>query len=224
MEANEIKIPVGRHSAIHANLTIPFGSKSVVLFSHGSGSSRFSKRNNFVSRELNQRNIATLLLDLLTEDEDRSYENRFNIELLSSRLVTATSFMNELPELKNSILGYFGASTGAASALQAAANLNGIVHAVVSRGGRPDLAAASLGRVTAPTLLIVGGLDDQVIELNRQAYSRLNCEKKIEIIEGASHLFEEHGKLEVVAGMAADWFTKHLQFDLHQHEITTVKH
>jgi putative phosphoribosyl transferase len=158
---------------------------------------------------LNKEKIATLLIDLLTENEDRVYENRFNIDLITERLVSVTTHIRQLHELKNYTTGYFGASTGAASALNAAARLDDTIHAVVSRGGRPDL-CKSLPRVKAPSLFIVGSLDEQVIELNRMAFALLHCEKKMEIIEGASHLFEEPGKLDEVAAMATQWFKKYL--------------
>lgn len=209
MKTNEISIPVGKNITLHGNLTIPFGASSLVIFSHGSGSSRFSTRNNYVAGILNKEKIATLLTDLLTEREDNVFENRFNINLLTDRLVAVTSYAHQMPELKKSPIGYFGASTGAASALQAAVQLSDIIHVVVSRGGRPDL-AKTLNQVKAPTLLIVGSLDTQVIELNEQAYFLLRCEKKTEIIEGASHLFEEPGKLDEVAAMATQWFKKYL--------------
>jgi len=209
METNEISIPVGKYITLHGNLKIPFGASSLVIFSHGSGSSRFSTRNNYVAGILNKEKIATLLTDLLTEREDNVFENRFNINLLTDRLVAVTSYAHQMPELKKLPIGYFGASTGAASALQAAVQLSDIIHVVVSRGGRPDL-AKTLNQVKAPTLLIVGNLDTQVIELNEQAYSLLRCEKKTEIIEGASHLFEEPGKLDEVAAMATQWFKKYL--------------
>lgn len=210
MKTNEIKIPVSEFIVLQGTLNVPSGADSLVIFSHGSGSSRFSIRNRHVAALLNEEKIATLLIDLLTEKEDSIFENRFNIDLLTKRLVFVTSHVRQLPELKNLPTGYFGASTGAASALKAAERLDDIIHAVVSRGGRPDLAKSSLSQVKAPTLLIVGSLDGQVIELNQQAYSLLQCEKKIEIIEGASHLFEEPGKLDEVAELATNWFKKYL--------------
>lgn len=206
----ELEIPVGGKVTIRGDLTVPPDSHSLVIFSHGSGSSRFSVRNRFVAEFLQQRNIATLLIDLLTEEEDQDYGNRFDIELLSKRLMEVTSFMLEEPSTITFPIGYFGASTGAASALRAAAHIPEIISAVVSRGGRPDLASGYLGKVKAPTLLIVGSLDGDVIILNRKAYALLPHEKKLEIVEGASHLFEEPGKLNIVAEMAADWFTEYL--------------
>lgn len=206
----ELEIPVGGNVTIRGDLTVPPDSHSLVIFSHGSGSSRFSVRNRFVAEFLQQRNIATLLIDLLTEEEDQDYGNRFDIELLSKRLMEVTSFMLEEPSINTFPIGYFGASTGAASALRAAAHIPEIISAVVSRGGRPDLASGYLGKVKAPTLLIVGSLDGDVIILNRKAYALLLHEKKLEIVEGASHLFEEPGKLNIVAEMAAEWFTEYL--------------
>jgi putative phosphoribosyl transferase len=209
METIEIDIPVDEF-ILKGNLTIPKNANSLVIFSHGSGSSRFSTRNNFVARILNQSNIATLLTDLLTMEEDEIYENRFDIELLTQRLIAVTNYVTELPLLKDLPIGYFGASTGAASALKAAARLEHKIKAIVSRGGRPDLASEDLKLIEAPTLLIVGSLDYVVIELNEQAYKHLKCYKKFEIIDGATHLFEEQGKLEEVADLASKWFTEHI--------------
>ena len=205
----EIIVPVkGIH--LYGNLCIPGNSFSIVIFSHGSGSSRFSPRNNFVARTLNKKNIATLLIDLLTPEEDEIFENRFNIDLLTDRLMTVTNFIHHLNETKKFSIGYFGASTGAASALKAAARIPELIKAVVSRGGRPDLADDALPKVKSPTVLIIGSLDEQVIELNEEAYYSLQCEKRIVIVKGASHLFEEPGKLEEVADIASQWFTKFL--------------
>jgi putative phosphoribosyl transferase len=209
METIEIDIPFEEFS-LKGNLTVPKEAIGLVIFSHGSGSSRFSKRNNFVARILNQMNIATLLADLLTMQEDEIYENRFDIDLLTDRLVGVTNYVSKLPKLKNLPIGYFGASTGAASALKAAAKLSHQIEAVVSRGGRPDLALADLNVIQAPTLLIVGSLDHIVIDLNKQAFKQLNCDKKLVIVEGATHLFEEPGKLEKVAHLAAKWFFEHI--------------
>lgn len=191
-------------------LAVPANTPGIVLFAHGSGSSRLSSRNRFVAQALNRRGIATLLFDLLTAREDQVYETRFNIELLTRRLVGATRWIAAQPPTRDMALGYFGASTGAAAALYAAAELGEMVRAVVSRGGRPDLAMEALARVIAPTLLIVGGLDEVVLDLNRAAYARLACEKAIEVIPGATHLFEEPGTLEQVARLAADWFAQRL--------------
>lgn len=208
MKSIEINIPVGGIT-LKGNLNIPSDANSLVIFSHGSGSSRFSTRNNYVAERLNRQGIATLLIDLLTEAEDSIFENRFNIDLLTDRLVAVTFYVGQLTELKKLPIGYFGASTGAASALQAANQLKDIIVAVVSRGGRPDL-AKGLSRVKAATLLIVGSLDTEVIKLNEQAFSQLICEKQTEIVEGASHLFEEPGKLDKVSELAENWFRKYL--------------
>jgi dienelactone hydrolase len=191
-------------------LAIPAGAPGVVLFAHGSGSSRLSPRNNFVAGVLRESGIGTLLFDLLTEEEDTVYETRFDIRLLTDRLTATTRWLTAQPNTRKLKVGYFGASTGAAAALEAAAALGTTVRAVVSRGGRPDLAGPMLDRVKAPTLLIVGGHDDVVIELNRQAYDRLKSEKELVIVPGATHLFEEPGTLEEVARLAAEWFTRHL--------------
>ena len=191
-------------------LSIPEGARGIVLFAHGSGSSRFSPRNMFVAEELVEAGLATLLIDLLTEDEDEIYETRFDIDLITQRLIDVTSWIQKQPEAKNLKIGYFGASTGAAAALKAAAKLGSKTGAIVSRGGRPDLAGEDLSQVKAPTLLIVGGDDLEVIELNKEAYEELKCVKELEIIPGATHLFEEEGKLNWVAKYAADWFDKYL--------------
>lgn len=209
METIEIDIPFDGFN-LKGNLTIPKEAICLVIFSHGSGSSRFSKRNNYVAKMLNQNNIATLLTDLLTMEEDNVYENRFDIDLLTDRLVGVTNVVSKFPKLQNLPIGYFGASTGAASALKAAARLSHEIQSVVSRGGRPDLALADLKLIQAPTLLIVGSLDEVVINLNEQAFKFLNCYKKLAIIEGASHLFEEPGKLEEVAHLASKWFLKYI--------------
>lgn len=205
---NELTIPVAG-AAVKGELTIPIGAKAIIVFSHGSGSSRFSKRNQFVARLLQKRKFGTLLFDLLTEEEDKYYYSRFNINLLSKRLIDATKWLQRFPYAKGYAVGYFGASTGAASALKAAAVINE-VGAVVSRGGRPDMAMDVIAEVTAPTILIVGSRDEEVLELNMQAYKKMKCIKKLEVIEGAAHLFEEPGKLEIVAKVAADWFEKYL--------------
>ena len=189
-------------------LTIAEKSKGLVLFAHGSGSSRLSTRNQFVASELQKAGFATLLMDLLTEDEDQSTRNRFDIELLTLRLIDTTQWCLHQKKLKKFKVHYFGASTGAASALKACTQLP-YIRSVVSRGGRADLALNSLHLVKAPTLLIVGSLDDVVIELNEQAFQKLKCEKKMEIVHGATHLFEEPGTLEKVAELAKHWFLSH---------------
>jgi putative phosphoribosyl transferase len=188
---------------------VPPGAESVVLFAHGSGSSRLSPRNAYVARALREAGIATLLFDLLTEEEAADRANVFDVEFLARRLQAATVWVRHYPDTEDLRVGYFGASTGAAAALIAAA-ADREVRAVVSRGGRPDMAAAVLGKVTAPTLLIVGGDDGPVIQLNQQAYAQLRCEKALRIIPGASHLFEEPGTLEQVTRLAIDWFSLHL--------------
>jgi dienelactone hydrolase len=205
-----VHIPAGLVE-LDGELILPPSAKCVVLFAHGSGSSRFSPRNTYVAGVLQQRGIGTLLFDLLTRVEDQNYESRFDIALLTTRLIAATEWLKNNPKTKDLTLGYFGASTGAAAALQAAAKMENKISAVVSRGGRPDLAgAAALRRVTAPTLLIVGGADYEVIELNRQAELLLGCEKKLMLIPGATHLFEEPGTLQQAAHCAADWFAQHI--------------
>ncbi len=209
-----VRIPVGG-VVVAGDLTVPSGARGVVLFAHGSGSSRFSPRNQYVAKVFNAQKIATLLFDLLTDEEDQADietgEYRFNIRLLAQRLVGATTWLRKDPQTKNCSFGYFGASTGAAAALIAAAELPTDIAAVVSRGGRPDLASDYLRRVAAPTLLLVGGLDEEVIELNKQAMEQMSAEKKLVIIPGATHLFEEPGKLEEVSKLAADWFLRYLK-------------
>ncbi|WP_225307124.1 dienelactone hydrolase family protein [Adhaeribacter soli] len=192
------------------DLTIPENATGIVVFSHGSGSSRLSTRNRFVAEFLQQHGHATLLFDLLTPEEDLDYSMRFDIKLLTERLILTTDWLLQQARTKNLKIGYFGSSTGAASALGAAAALGTKIRAVVSRGGRPDLAAKVLSIVTAPTLLIVGGNDEPVIGMNQQAYDLLQSEKNLEIVAGATHLFEEPGTLEHVAELAAKWFDKYL--------------
>lgn len=212
--SKNIEIKSGK-ARIFGDLIVPPGAKNAVIFSHGSGSGRFSPRNRLVSEYLNKAHIATLLVDLLTKDEDEkdaiTAEFRFNIELLTERLLSATDWLSQNPSTKNFDIGYFGASTGAASALKAAAKTVEGVHAVVSRGGRPDLAGESLSIVKAPVLLIVGGNDHQVIKINEEALNKIKAEKKFVIVPGATHLFEEPGTLEKVAGLAKGWFLKHLE-------------
>lgn len=197
--------------SLRGNLTVPEEARGIILFSHGSGSSRHSPRNQYVAKRLNQHQFATFLFDLLTEQEDRNYQTRFDIDLLSRRLAEITRNLHSiLHEQADLPLGYFGASTGAASALQAAAVFPDKVKAVVSRGGRPDLAMQALPKVQAPVLLIVGSLDEEVIGLNQKAFEQLKGTTQLEIVEGASHLFEEPGKLGEVAQLAAGWFQKYL--------------
>jgi putative phosphoribosyl transferase len=196
--------------SLAGTLHFPALASALVVFAHGSGSSRFSPRNIAVANALNARGIATLLFDLLTPDEERERSNVFDIPLLAERLVDVVHWIHTDPELARLPLGLFGASTGAAAALVAAARLGPRIGAVVSRGGRPDLADSALDAVTAPTLLIVGGLDYGVIELNEQAFARLKAPKAIEIVPGATHLFPEPGALELVIEHAARWFKAHL--------------
>ncbi len=195
---------------LEGDLVLPIAASGIVVFAHGSGSSRHSPRNTFVARQLQLAGLGTLLFDLLTRHEDATYETRFDIALLTRRLEAATRWLQQQPRTGSLHLGYFGASTGAAAALQAAATFGTQIGAVVSRGGRPDLALSALGQVEAPTLLIVGGEDHEVIILNRQAYRALHVAKELLIVPGATHLFEEPGTLEEVARVAAQWFTQHL--------------
>ncbi|HZP81330.1 MAG TPA: alpha/beta fold hydrolase [Chthonomonadaceae bacterium] len=202
---------------LDGDLTIPEGEvRGIVLFAHGSGSSRNSPRNKYVAQLLNEDGCATLLMDLLTREEEAIDEQtrhlRFDIGLLAGRLVGATDWLRDNPLTQNLPIGYFGASTGAAAALVAAAERPDVIRAVVSRGGRPDLAIEALPRVQAPTLLIVGGEDRPVIPLNQQAFKQLSrAEKRLEIVPGATHLFEEEGALEEVARLASDWFVRYLK-------------
>jgi pimeloyl-ACP methyl ester carboxylesterase len=199
---------------LEGNLNLPEGARGVVLFAHGSGSSRHSPRNRHVARLLNEGRLATLLIDLLTPDEEavdlRTAHLRFDIGLLAERLAGATDWLTQQPDARQLRIGYFGASTGAAAALVAAAERPDVVGAVVSRGGRPDLAGPALPRVRAPTLLIVGGNDVPVIGLNRAAFEQLRCEKQLVIVPGATHLLEEAGALDEVARLAREWFERHL--------------
>lgn len=197
---------------LEGELFLPSPGNGIVLFAHGSGSSRLSPRNLFVAETLQRNDIGTLLFDLLTREEDLDYALRFDISLLTRRLLAATHWLQNKPEVSEAPLGYFGASTGAAAALQAAAKQGKEITVVVSRGGRPDLAGnAALRQVTAPTLLIVGGADYGVIELNQQAFAVLQCTKTLTLVPGATHLFEETGALEKAAQHAVDWFLKYLK-------------
>jgi pimeloyl-ACP methyl ester carboxylesterase len=214
MPTNDISIPLGQVT-LGGSLNLPPDASSIVLFAHGSGSSRHSPRNKFVARALREKaKMGTLLFDLLTaeEEETEAYTRhlRFNIPLLAERLVAVTRWVLDTVTTRDISVGYFGSSTGAAAALVAAAELRDTVGAVVSRGGRPDLAGDALTHVRAPTLLIVGGNDSPVIPLNEEAYYLLHCERALRIVPAASHLFEEEGALEKVAQMAADWFAGHL--------------
>ena len=199
---------------VDGNLVIPEDALGIVLFAHGSGSSRFSPRNRTVARALNDGGMATLLIDLLTAEEEAidrvTARLRFDIDLLTQRVIGATDWLAQAPEISTLRIGYFGASTGAAAALMSAAYRPETVSAIVSRGGRPDLAITGLSYVLAPTLLIVGGNDVPVIEMNRAALAELCCEKRLELVPGATHLFEEAGALEQVTQLAFDWFTRYL--------------
>ena len=206
-----VHIPDGA-AIIEGMLEVPENAQGIVLFAHGSGSSRLSPRNNSVAKVLRQAGIGTLLMDLLTVEEDKTYATRFDIALLTRRLIVATAWLQQDPRVKGLPMGYFGASTGAAAALQATANMGGAISAVVSRGGRPDMAgAAALRQVGAPTLLLVGGWDDVVIGLNQAAYDVMSCQKELSIIPGATHLFEEPGTLEEVARLATAWFDRYFK-------------
>ena len=210
----QARIPAG-DAVLDGDLMVPSGASGIAVFAHGSGSSRHSPRNRSVARVIREAGVGTLLFDLLTREEEAidvfTRHLRFDIELLTERLIEATRWLAAREETLNLRVGYFGSSTGAAAALMAAARMGEEVGAVVSRGGRPDLAGDALPLVKAPTLLIVGGHDETVIELNQDAYSLLRCEKELRIIPGATHLFEEPGALEQVADFAAGWFKKRLQ-------------
>lgn len=210
----EVDIQLADGNIIHGTLALTPGAQGLVLFAHGSGSSRFSSRNHFVALHLQEKGLATLLIDLLTRHEEyldlRSRRFRFDIALLAERVKTAATWASRRIDTTKLALGLFGASTGAAAALVAAADLGDKVQAVVSRGGRPDLAMEALPQVISPTLLIVGDLDTPVIDMNRRAFDGLVCEKKLELIPGATHLFEEPGTLKQVAELAGGWFVDHL--------------
>jgi len=205
-----VSIPVGA-CALDGVLELPATPIGVVLFAHGSGSSRLSPRNRQVAAELRSAGVATLLLDLLTSAEDATYHNRFDIDVLARRLHAAATWLGTEPLTAPLPLGLFGASTGAAAALRLASESGTGVAAVVSRGGRPDLAGTALAHVISPTLLIVGGEDGAVLDLNRQVFDQLTCEKALEIVPGATHLFEEPGALEQVAALALNWFVRHFE-------------
>mgnify|MGYP006291038661 CR=1 FL=1 len=204
-----VSIPVG-DVVLEGALRLPADATGLVMFAHGSGSSRKSPRNNYVANVLGDRRLGTLLFDLLTEGEDQLRETRFDIALLTDRLVAATKWLRDRNETKELRTGYFGSSTGAAAALRAAAHLDEAIDAIVSRGGRVDLATQVLSILQAPCLFIVGGADTQVLRLNREAYAQLPGEKALHVVEGAGHLFEGEGQLEEVARVAADWFEDHL--------------
>lgn len=211
--AGPVGIPLAAPNRLEGDLHVPAGARGIVLFAHGSGSSRFSRRNVQVATALRDAGMATLLMDLLTAEEERvdavTRHLRFDVDLLAARLVVATDWLRAQSATSGLRIGYFGASTGAAAALIAAAERPEVVAAVVSRGGRPDLARARLAEVRAPTLLIVGGLDEAVIAMNREAFAALGVEKRLEIVPGATHLFEEPGTLEEVTRLARDWFADH---------------
>jgi putative phosphoribosyl transferase len=213
MEEREVRVPAGA-ATLEGNLGNPGGARGIVLFAHGSGSGRHSPRNRSGAAALREAGLATLLIDLLTPEEEqmdlRTRRLRFDIGLLADRLAGATDWLLENPDTQDLGVGYFGASTGAGAALAAAAERPDAVGAVVSRGGRPDLAEEALPRVAAPTLLIVGGEDEPVIGMNREAFAQIRVEKELEVVPGATHLFEEPGKLEEVARLAAGWFVRHL--------------
>jgi putative phosphoribosyl transferase len=218
-----VEIPAGRHK-VRGILTIPRDPHGVVLFAHGSGSGRLSPRNRLVAQMLQEAGFATLLIDLLEDDESLHRRNVFDIELLSERLEAATVWLNDDPETSTLTLGYFGASTGAAAAVEAAARRRDMVAAVVSRGGRPDLAWGALRHVNVPTLLIVGGRDKDVLDLNQRALAELNCPKELVVVPGATHLFEEPGALERVARLAERWFKRYLCTDsAARHDPSTTR-
>jgi predicted alpha/beta-hydrolase family hydrolase len=213
-DGREVQIKVGS-VLLNGELSVPKHAAGIVLFAHGSGSSRYSPRNQYVARVIRNSGVGTLLFDLLTRQEgaidNYTREFRFDINLLANRLIAVTEWLTKEAQASHLCPGYFGASTGGAAALIAAAELGAELGAVVSRGGRPDLAGKALRRVKAPTLLIVGGLDGPVIKMNEDAYAQLNCVKELKIVPGATHLFEEPGKLEEVAVLAAAWFLKYLR-------------
>ncbi|HEY5705905.1 MAG TPA: dienelactone hydrolase family protein [Terrimicrobiaceae bacterium] len=214
MNPIETRFPAG-HVMLDGSLTLPPRARGMVLFAHGSGSSRLSPRNNFVARVLNEAGLGTLLFDLLTKGEEavdlRRGRLRFDITLLSQRLLEATDWILAQPGMSSVSLGYFGSSTGGAAALVAAVKRPNAVRAIVCRGSRTDMAAQALGQVTAPTLLVVGEADSQVLAWNRESFAQLRGEKRLEVISGATHLFEEPGTLETVARLAAAWFVDHLE-------------
>jgi putative phosphoribosyl transferase len=212
-DEKNVRITSGK-ATINGNLEIPPGAKSIIVFAHGSGSSRFSPRNNYIAELMNRTDLATLLIDLLTTEEESideyTRQYRFDVDMLADRLIASTLWLKTTSITKNLSIGYFGASTGAAAALIAAAKQPQHINAVVSRGGRPDLAGELLTKVQAPTLLIVGGYDTEVLKLNKDALKLIRAEKKLEVVPGATHLFEEPGKLDEAAKLAINWFQKHL--------------
>lgn len=213
METHEITIPISGDISLKGTLTIPAGANAIVIFSQSTGDSRLNPKNSELAEILNKEKIATLLTDLLTEQEDISFENTFNTDLLVEHLTGITTTVMQRPDLYHFKIGYFGAATGSGAALKAAARSDTTVHAIVSRGGRPNLTEAELATVKAPTLLIVGSLDDDLIQFNQWAFKALQCEKELEIVEGATHLLEEPGKIDEVGRLAAGWFAKYLHPD-----------
>lgn len=209
-EEEILYVDAGDGVRLEAALCVPEGAKGIVLFAHGSGSSRKSPRNNFVAGVLHRYSLATLLMDLLTAEEDIDYERRFDIDLLTQRLEATTRWVVAFEGTSGLRIGYFGASTGAAAALKAAVTMGPLIGAIVSRGGRSDLADDVMSMVRAPTLFIAGGSDDVIIQLNRGSFKLLNAEKELVIVPGATHLFEEPGALEEVAALAASWFKRHI--------------
>ena len=213
MEQRPVHVAAGAVT-LQGDLNLPGNARGIVLFAHGSGSGRFSPRNRYVAELLNQAGLATLLVDLLTAEEEaidmRTAHLRFDIGLLADRLIGATRWLKREPATRDLHIGYFGASTGAGAALVAAAELPDAIGAIVSRGGRPDLAGDALPRVSAPTLLIVGGNDPEVLELNRLALAQMRCERQLVVIPRATHLFEEPGTLNEAARLARDWFLRYL--------------
>lgn len=216
---NEVDIPLP-DALLKGELIVPLSAEAIIIFSHGSGSSRNSPRNRMVASYLHQHNIGTLLFDLLTPEEELQYQTRFDIGLLTQRLYNATRWLQKQPTAQGCSFGFFGASTGAASALKASIRLPEI-EAVVCRGGRPDLVLQDLPQVKAPVLFIVGSYDTDVLALNRTAYNKLTCRRRLDVVENASHLFEENGKMEIVEKLAAKWFEQHLLMsDHHVHKAT----
>lgn len=209
-DEKQLSITISPDITLPGILGLPAGTTGLVIFAHGSGSSRLSPRNSYVAQVLRKGGLGTLLFDLLTPEEDRDYARRFDIDLLTQRLTQVTTWVQKQAQFQQLAIGYFGASTGSAAALQAAADLALAIRAVVSRGGRPDLAEDLLTQVQAPTLLLVGGNDAQVIQLNQQAFEMLTAVKQLVIVPGATHLFEEPGTLEQVARLATEWFQRYL--------------
>lgn len=214
MNYKDVNIPI-ENITLKGRLRIAENQNGLIVFSHGSGSSRKSSRNNYVADLLLKEGFSSLLFDLLTEAEDTIYENRFNIDLLADRLVATTQWISKQKDMQNVPIGFFGASTGAASALKATPYLGINIKAIVSRGGRPDMAAPILDKIKTPTLLIVGSNDGVVLDLNKKAYAKLSGIKEMKIIDGATHLFSEPGKLEAVAKLTCDWFKKYLKNTSH---------